>query len=159
MNKILTILTGAMAALATGLIFADTLELADGTLLEGDFVGSSNGIIVFNAGGDIEAFPESEVVGIFLSAGVSSATDLNATSVRQITVPTGTRLVIRTSDSIDSKRHSAVTAFGGNSKGHSWSMASLSRPGARLFTAKSRRQGRLAAPWVRRSSPSSSRIS
>jgi hypothetical protein len=117
MKKILTVMIGAMAAFAAGLLFADTLELADGTLLEGDFVGSSNGIVMFNAGGDIEAFPESEVVGIFLSAGVATATDLNATSVRQITVPTGTRLVIRMSDSIDSKRHSAGYRFRGQLEG------------------------------------------
>jgi hypothetical protein len=29
-------------------LMADTLELSDGTILEGDFVGSSNGVIMFN---------------------------------------------------------------------------------------------------------------
>jgi hypothetical protein len=48
MKKTLTFLTGVVAALAAGLLFADTIELADGTLLEGDFVGSSNGIIMFD---------------------------------------------------------------------------------------------------------------
>ncbi|MEM1113546.1 MAG: hypothetical protein AAGI11_16645 [Pseudomonadota bacterium] len=33
-------------SLLSSATFADTLELADGTLLEGDFVGSSNGIIM-----------------------------------------------------------------------------------------------------------------
>ena len=48
-------------SLFIGVAIADTLELADGTLLEGDFVGSSNGIIMFNTGDGIEAFPEAEV--------------------------------------------------------------------------------------------------
>ena len=117
MKKILTLMIGTMAALAAGLLFADTLELADGTLLEGSFVGSSNGIIMFNTGGDIEAFPESEVVGIFLSAGVATAADLNATTSNQVTVPAGTRLVIRTSDAIDSSRHGAGHRFRGQLEG------------------------------------------
>jgi len=117
MKKILTFLIGTMAALAAGLLFADTIELADGTLLEGDFIGSSNGIIMFDTGGNIEAFPQSEVVGIFLSAGVATAADLNATNAGQITVPAGTRLVIRTSDAIDSSQHSAGHRFRGQLEG------------------------------------------
>ena len=116
MKKIITVFMGTMAALAAGLLFADTIELADGTLLEGDFVGSSNGIVMFNTGGNIEAFPESEVVGIFLSAGVATAADLNATDAGQITVPAGTRLMIRTSDAIDSN-HGAGHRFRGQLEG------------------------------------------
>jgi len=100
---------------------ADTLELADGTLLEGDMVGSSNNIIMFNTGGEIEAFPESEVVGIYLSSGVAtrdaainSASDATANTK---TVPAGTRLVIRMTDSIDSKRHKAGHRFKGQLEG------------------------------------------
>jgi hypothetical protein len=118
MKKILTLLTGTMAVLATGILFADTLELADGTLLEGDFVGSSNGIIMFNTGDSIEAFPQNEVVGIFLSAGVNQAEALMAANnTGQVTVPAGTRLVIRTSDNIDSSQHSAGHRFRGQLEG------------------------------------------
>ena len=68
-----TLLPTLAAALVTAsAAFADTLELADGTLLEGDLVGSSNGIIMFNTGDSIEAYPESEVVGIYLSDGVAT---------------------------------------------------------------------------------------
>jgi len=93
---------------------ADTIELADGTLLEGDFIGSSNGIIMFDTGGGIEAFPESEVVGIFFSSGVATKEKETAVSV---TVPTGTRLVIRTIDTIDSSRHSVGHRFRGQLEG------------------------------------------
>jgi hypothetical protein len=118
MKKTTTFLIAAVAALATGVLFADTIELADGTLLEGDFVGSSNGIIMFNTGDTIEAFPESEVVGIFLSAGVETATNFLANeSAGNITVPSGTRLVVRTSDTIDSSQHSAGHRFRGQLEG------------------------------------------
>jgi len=110
----------AAIALACGLVSlglqADTLELADGTLLEGDLVGSSNNIIMFNTGEDIEAFPESEVVGIYLSSGVATRdAEINAGSSGPATktVPAGTRLVIRMTDSVDSKKHQAGHRFKG----------------------------------------------
>lgn len=118
MKKTFTLLIGAIAALTTGVLFADTIELADGTLLEGDFVGSSNGIVMFDTGDGIEAFPESQVVGIFLSEGVATATAMQAAgSPGQIVVPAGTRLVIRTTDSIDSSQHSAGHRFRGQLEG------------------------------------------
>ena len=112
MRKYVTFLFACLAMLGAGSLWADTIELADGTLLEGDFVGSSNGIIMFNTGDNIEAFPESEVVGIFLSAGVETAQAM-ASNPATATIPTGTRLVIRTTDTIDSNRHGAGHRFRG----------------------------------------------
>ncbi len=119
MKKIIPALTGTVAVLAAGLLFADTLELANGTLLEGNFVGSSNGIIMFDTGDGIDAFPESEVVGVFFSSGVDTAEKLIEANnnAGQITLPAGTRLVIRTSDAIDSSRHGAGHRFRGQLEG------------------------------------------
>ncbi|MDX2418233.1 MAG: hypothetical protein QNK19_12300 [Xanthomonadales bacterium] len=114
MNKTAYCLITMLSLFVTCTVQADTIELADGTLLEGDFIGSSNGIIMFNTGGSIEAFPEDKVVGIFLSAGVATKEAMSADSV---TVPTGTRLVIRTADTIDSSRHSAGHRFTGQLEG------------------------------------------
>jgi hypothetical protein len=101
-----------LSALAVGALYADTLELADGRTLEGDFVGSSNGIIMFNTGEGIEAFPENEVVGLFFSSGVATAEALiEAGDSNQVTIPAGTRLVIRMSDALDSRQHSAGHRF------------------------------------------------
>ena len=118
MKRTITILCSAIVSLATGMALADTLELYDGTLLEGDFVGSSNGIVMFNTGGGIEAFPESQVVGIFLSSGVAAAEAYSAQTNRNtVTVPAGTRLVIRMSDSIDSSQHGVGHRFRGQLEG------------------------------------------
>ncbi len=101
-----------ISALAAGSLFADTIELADGRLLEGDFIGSSNGIIMFNTGEGIEAFPEEEVIGLFFSSGVATAEALiESDQAGQIIVPAGTRLIIRMSDSVDSSRHSVGHRF------------------------------------------------
>ena len=103
-----------LAALA----HADSLELADGSVLEGDFVGSSNGIIMFNTGDSIEAFPESQVVGIFLSEGVATAQEIaSAPDPSEVTAPAGTRLVIRMVDSVDTRQHSAGHKFRGQLEG------------------------------------------
>ena len=117
MKKLLTTLITVLA-LSIGPVIADTLELANGTLLEGSFVGSSNGIIMFNTGDSVEAFPESDVVGIFLSSGVATAESMaQAPAPTMLAVPSGTRLVIRTSDTIDSNRHSAGHRFRGQLEG------------------------------------------
>jgi hypothetical protein len=101
--------------LATGTLLADTIELADGSLLEGDFVGSSNGIIMFNTGEGIEAFPEDDVVGLWFSSGVATREAELAQSgpASVVSVPAGTRLVIRMSDTVDSRNHGAGHRFRG----------------------------------------------
>jgi len=118
MKRLSTLLVATLATLAAGVTLADTLELYDGTLLEGDFVGSSNGIVMFDTGNGVEAFPEDQVVGIFLSSGVASAEAYYAAAdPNTVTVPAGTRLVIRTTDAIDSSRHSAGHRFRGQLEG------------------------------------------
>jgi hypothetical protein len=124
--------TALAAAVFIGSATADTLELSDGTLLEGDFVGSSNGIVMFNTGSQIEAFPEDEVAGIFLSSGANKLPQQQAPQQAQpepapqaqlpaapvqVTIPSGTRLVIRTAEGIDSKRQGAGHRFRGQLEG------------------------------------------
>jgi len=118
MKKIWSFLIAAVAVVVAGPLHADSLELADGTVLEGDFVGSSNEIVMFNTGDGIEAFPESEVVGIYLSAGVATASaQAENPAPAYMTVPSGTRLVIRLTDSLDSNRHAAGHRFRGQLEG------------------------------------------
>lgn len=107
----------SLTALIAAFAAADTLELADGTVLEGDFVGSSNGIIMFDTGTGIEAFPEDEVVGVFFSSGVETAIADAQEEDGTITVPEGTRLMIRTSDPVDTSRHQAGHRFRGQLEG------------------------------------------
>lgn len=119
MSRSVYLLIAALSLFSTAALQADTLELADGTLLEGDFIGSSNGIIMFDTGGGIEAFPESKVVGLYFSSGVATREKEAeaAEAEASVTVPTGTRLVIRTTDTIDSGRHSAGHRFRGQLEG------------------------------------------
>ena len=107
-QKIAVALTAFVFAAASA---CDSIELADGTVLEGDFVGSSNGIIMFNTGDGIEAYPEDEVVGVFFGSGVATAQSESAAAT--VTIPAGTRLVVRIVESVDSRSHSAGHRFRG----------------------------------------------
>lgn len=114
---------GLASVLATSAAFSDTIELADGTLLEGQLVGMSNGIMMFDTGAGIEAFPEDEVVAIYNTEGIANrekqqqAQPAPAPQAKEppkpktVTVASGTRLVIRMSESIDTRRHSAGHRF------------------------------------------------
>ena len=118
MKKLFVLIIAAISALTASALLADTLELANGELHEGSFVGSSNGIIMFDTGAGIEAFPQDQVVGLYFSDGVATAESiLEANSGGQIIVPAGTRLVIRTTDNIDSRQHSAGHRFRGQLEG------------------------------------------
>lgn len=108
------VLVSALTLLLGVPLMADTLELSDGTILEGDFVGSSNGVIMFNTGDGIEAYPEDQVAGVFFSSGVeNAAAQASAPAAPVLTVPAGTRLVIRTVEDVDTRRHSAGHRFRG----------------------------------------------
>jgi len=118
MKKLIVLIVAAISALTASALLADTLELANGELHEGSFVGSSNGIIMFDTGAGIEAFPQDQVVGLFFSNGVATAESILETdSGGRITLPAGTRLVIRTTDNIDSSQHSAGHRFRGQLEG------------------------------------------
>lgn len=120
MNKPQTLRRGTafLAAIVTSFLgatlMADTLELSDGSILEGDFVGSSNGVIMFNTGDGIEAYPEDQVAGVFFSSGAeNAAAQASAPQAPILTVPVGTRLVIRTVEDVDTRRHGAGHRFRG----------------------------------------------
>jgi hypothetical protein len=115
--NVIPLLVALLLTLIGASVRGDTLELADGSLLEGKFVGSSNGIIMFDSGAGIEAFPESEVVGVFFSSGVDTAVSYLEAAPAMVTVPEGTRLVIRTTENIDSRQHSAGHRFRGQLEG------------------------------------------
>lgn len=115
MPRFIFLFAAACTALISAPLLADSIELADGTVLEGDFVGSSNGVIMFNTGEGIEAYPENDVVGVYFSSGVQTAEAY--AQAPAITVPVGTRLVIRTVETVDTRQHGAGHRFRGQLEG------------------------------------------
>ena len=118
MKTMTQVFSASILLIFAGASMADTIQLADGTVIEGDLVGTSNGIVMFDTGDSVEAYPESEVVGIFLSDGVATAEAYAASpDAAVMVVPAGTRLMIRMVDSVDSKRHGAGHKFRGQLEG------------------------------------------
>jgi hypothetical protein len=115
--KLVIILMGCVLAFsAPGL--ADTLELADGTLLEGRYITSNESYFIFDTGDEIKAIPVEDVAILYLSAGVEKALLASAAPEPAVlTLPVGTRLKISLSQTVDSSRHSAGHRFRGQLEG------------------------------------------
>ena len=112
MRYLTFLITAVLFVAICATAMADTLELADGTLIEGRYVTSSESYFIFETGGEINAFPVNEVVALYLSAGVEKALDAPpAPQPTALTVPAGTPLMITMSETIDSSRHSAGHRF------------------------------------------------
>jgi len=112
--------------LSVSAAMADSLELKNGSLVKGRFMGADQNSISFQVGsslqthnvGDIRTLrfdsePEDAAVSL-PSAGQSyaspSATDA-AKTISYVTIPAGTRISVRTIDAIDSKRNHVGDRF------------------------------------------------
>ena len=118
MRYVIILMTVMLIAAFQGTAAADTLELADGTLLEGRYVTSNESYFIFEAGGEIEAIPVDEVVALYLSAGVEKAlAALDDSEPDVVTVPAGTRMLVTISETIDTSRHRSGHRFRGQLEG------------------------------------------
>ncbi len=103
-------------------ILADTLELTDGQLIDGSFVGGTRNSLRFQIDGRVEVFPIDAVLALTFSnsgpvARASAYPAQNGTVPAErsigerIEVPAGTRLVVRLVDGISSDEDSAGSRF------------------------------------------------
>ena len=64
----------AAALLFTGMGFADTLELKDGRVLQGKYLGGTQAVLRFQVNGDVQTFPTNDIVALTFTRGSGSAT-------------------------------------------------------------------------------------
>src|SRR5712664_4730099 len=65
MRNVLKSMLMAGAALAfAGLGFADTLELKDGRVLQGKYLGGTQSVLRFEVNGDVQTFPTNDIVAL-----------------------------------------------------------------------------------------------
>jgi hypothetical protein len=103
-----------------GVVTADVLELKDGSVLNGRFLGSTAQTMRFQMGSAELEFPVTDVLALTLaSASEASPAAVAVPSVTPtpaapatITVPAGINLLVRMSDTVSS-RNSAARRFGG----------------------------------------------
>ena len=105
--------------LVSGTVWADTLELTNGKKIEGTFVGRSDGSVKFEVDGITTTYDEKDVKNIAFGSSAEKAEKPaeaaptgNASSTgASVTVPAGTRLMVRTKEPLDSSRQKAGHKF------------------------------------------------
>jgi len=128
MNKLLS---SSLITLALGLStysFADVLTLKDGQKLTGTLVSRDANGVVFDIAGQQLTFKSDNVAGISFgdittptpavsdkelneSKAPAQAAASNADTTKSVTVPVGTRLVVRNNTTVNSKQHKAGHKF------------------------------------------------
>jgi len=104
-----------------GTAYADTLTLKDGQVLKGTFTGRTSDGVNFDIGGQVIEFKNDNVQSLDLDVGgAPAAAPAEApppaeaappAATAKVTVPAGTRIVVRTNELIDSKKHKAGHKF------------------------------------------------
>ena len=119
-KRILLVLVIYMVFCATAT--ADMLELLDGTIITGDFMGGTQNTVRFQVGKELQTYPKNDILAITFvetppptaptKAPTTPPAQVQPVSVPQtVTIPAGTRIMVRTSESLDSKRHGAGHMF------------------------------------------------
>src|SRR5713226_5583699 len=124
------ILVTVMAALVfTGIGLTDTLELKDGRVLQGRYLGGTQAVLRFEVNGDVQTFPTSEIVALTFTRGGGGAPPPVQPSVDnvpapatsnapppantggEVTLPAGQPLLVRMIDSVDSAKNHVGDIF------------------------------------------------
>ncbi len=122
-----TIVVTAMGLLFAGAAVADTLELKDGRVLTGRFLGGTQALMRFSVNGEVQTFNVTEIVALTFTsdygnppppppaapapqpqAAVAPAT---APAGSQIVIPAGQSLLVRMIDGVDSKTNNVGDIF------------------------------------------------
>ncbi len=103
----------------------DTLELKDGRVVEGRYMGGTQAHVRFQISGKIELYPVEEIVAITFTgdsraaaaeraaepAAATSAAPATFATTRRVTVPAGTRILVRMIDAVDSEKNKVGDRF------------------------------------------------
>lgn len=103
-------------ALALALpVAADTLELKGGRVVNGKYMGGTQTQVRFQVGGKIELYPVEDIVAITFTGDTRAAAAEPAAepsgSAERVTVPAGTRILVRMIDSVDSEKNKVGDRF------------------------------------------------
>jgi hypothetical protein len=134
-SRILATASGLLLFTAVGL--ADTLELKDGRVLQGKYLGGTQAVVRFEVNGDVQTFPTNDIVALTFtrnsgSAPVRSAAPppqadaapapapaqagpppaaANAYAGGDVSVPAGQSILVRMIDGVDSSKNHVGDLF------------------------------------------------
>src|SRR5438132_12261266 len=70
-NVLKSMLMAGIALIFAGLGLADTLELKDGRVLQGKYLGGTQAVLRFEVNGDVQTFPTHDIVALTFTRGSS----------------------------------------------------------------------------------------
>ncbi len=122
-----------LVAVVLGMFFAgaaaaDTLELRDGRVLKGKYLGGTQAVLRFEINGEVQTFNTTDAVGLTFTgnagrsapaaavapAAVSSNSMSSAASGGDVTIPAGQSLLVRMIDGVDSAKNHVGDVFHGS---------------------------------------------
>ncbi len=117
--------TGALGLLFSGAALADTLELKDGRVLQGRYLGGTQAVLRFELDGNVQAFSVNDVVALTFTHGGGSAAAAPAYApapapIAQaqplaaggtVTIPAGQSILVRMIDGVDSSKNHVGDIF------------------------------------------------
>jgi len=110
----LNLIIKLMIALCFGAMIAraDSLELRNGSLIKGRFVGGTDTEIEFQVGSSVQRYNIVDIVSLgFDSARPTTETSATKERAMLVTIPAGTRFSVRTIDGIDSAKNHVGDRF------------------------------------------------
>jgi hypothetical protein len=125
MNSLARILATAVLGLSlVGAAAADTLELRDGRVLQGRYLGGTQAVLRFEVNGDVQAFNVTDVVALTFTANGGAAAPAAAPVAPRaaaasatgstVTIPAGQSLLVRMIDGVDSSKNHVGDIFHGS---------------------------------------------
>jgi len=112
----------ALGLLLVGVAAADTLELKDGRVLQGRYLGGTQAVVRFQANGDVQTFNVTEIVALTFTGNSGAAAPAAAAAAAQqpaaptaaggmVTIPAGQSLLVRMIDGVDSSKNHVGDIF------------------------------------------------
>lgn len=119
MRHVQRALLGAAAVLlGFGIVCsADTLQMKNGDVIQGTYLGGSERAVQFEANGKIQLYSVGEILSITFTGAAPPTSSSSGSSMASpssgptVTVPAGTRLVVRMIDSVDSETNHVGDRF------------------------------------------------
>ena len=117
-----SIVAAALGLLFAGGAVADTLELKDGRVLQGRFLGGTQALMRFSVNGEVQTFNVSEIVALTFTNDHGNAAGAPAPQAAAptpaplpagspLTIPAGQPLLVRMIDGVDSKKNNVGDIF------------------------------------------------
>jgi len=102
-------------------VHSDVLELKDGTVLDGMYVGGSQSSIRFRVKDDIQVIPIEKILALTVTgrsaANAATPTVASTSPAKATGLPAGTRLLVKIMGSIDTRNNKAGSRFTGTIEG------------------------------------------